>query len=289
MNTAPDISIAIINYNGASYIEACLDSVLNHQCDSTFEVIVVDNDSKDNSASILKTYEDRVRVIYNDRNQGFSWANNQAFKDATGEFVFLLNNDTLMHDGVLDTLKDYLVKHPYVGVVSPKLLNEDGSLQNHGSSLNARHYRGSVPKKVPFVIGAAIMMRKDLYDQIGGLDEAYFFYNDDIDLCKTLHRMGYQVHYNPTVSVTHFVGLATKTRSIPSIIEGYRGSTYFVRKFYPYPIYLLYRLLMIAILILQSLVYLPVSVYSSTARSTVSAYLKVIAILCTGNIEAIRT
>lgn len=289
MSSNVDISIGIINYNGASYIEACLDSVLNHDCESTFEVILVDNNSQDNSAEILKPYEDRVKIIYNDQNHGFSWANNQAFREASGDFVFMLNNDTVMHEGVLDTLRNYLIEHPEVGVVSPKLLNEDGSLQIHGSSLNARHYRVTEPKKVPFVIGAAVMMPKTLYDKIGGLDEAYFFYNDDIDLCKTMHRMGYQVHYVPTVCVTHFVGLATKTRSIPSIIEGYRGTTFFVGKFYPYPVYILYRILMIAILIMQSLVYLPVMLWSANARATVLAYLKVIGIMLRGNVRAERS
>ena len=150
------------------------------------------------------------------------------------------------------------------------------------------HYKSPIPKKVPFIIGAAVMMFKSLYDEIGGLEENYFFYNDDIDLCKTLQRKGYEIHYIPTVSVTHYLGLATKTRSIPSIIEGYRGSTFYCRKFYPYPIFFIYRILLIILLLIQILFQAPFALWRDSNRSVMMAYINVIIILMKNQLEAQR-
>ena len=174
-----------------------------------------------------------------------------------------------------------------MGSVSPKLYT-DGSIQTHGSSLTAYRYRAKKAKKVPFVIGAAVMMHAKLYDHIGGLDENYFFYNDDIDLCKRLYNLGYEVHYVPEVSVTHHIGLATKTRSIPSIIEGYRGSAFYCKKFYPVPIFLLYILITSLLLLINCVLQLLPALWNKQSRSLIIAYLSIIKLFLTNHLKAPR-
>ena len=122
-----DISVLIINYNGAQFIRECLDSLLKSKTSASFEVIVVDNNSSDLSLELLKSYQNQITVISNRENTGFSYANNQAAKVAKGDYLYLLNNDTLTKEDTIDVLYQFICSHPDAGAITPKLLNKDGS------------------------------------------------------------------------------------------------------------------------------------------------------------------
>jgi len=223
------LSIVIVNYNGHRFIRRCLDSIFASEF-SSYEVIVVDNHSQDDSLSLLSTYKDRIRLIVNQENLGFSKANNQGFKHCLGEFVLLLNNDTIVSPLAFKKMVDYLKAHDQVGALSPRLLNPDGSIQTQGSVLGAWQFKSSRIRSVSFICGAAILTRKKVLDQIGGLDENLYFYNEDIDFCKQVKKLGYQIIYYPDSEVVHFGGLSTATRKADSIVDGYRGGLYIVYK-----------------------------------------------------------
>ena len=236
-----DLSIVIVNYNGVSFLTGCLDAIFDGMLNCTFEVIVVDNASQDQSLSVLDRYHHPLKRIDNTDNRGFAAANNQGVAIAQGRYVFLLNNDTVVAPDAIQTLVDFFDSHPHTGILSPQLLNRDGSLQGHGSGLMKWRYTGSQPVSVGFVTGAAMMMTRALYRQIGGFDENYFFYNEDLDICKTVKKLNRTIIYLPTAKVTHFGGLSTATRKRASIVEGYRGGLYFCKKHYGLVVYALYR------------------------------------------------
>ena len=250
----PLLSIIIVNFNGANYIEACLNSVFESDVNFKFEVILVDNNSQDNSLEILEKFKDKISLIINEKNMGFSYANNQAAKVSKGELLFLLNNDTKIETQTIQKLIDYQKENPDLGAIMPRLLNADGSIQCPGSSLNHWRYKSSKPTKVPFLSGAAIVMTKKLYTEVGGLDENYFFYTDDIDLSKTLIRKGYVLMYYPLAQLIHYGGLSTKTRKVGSLIEGYRGGIYFSQKHYIKPISILYRFVLMFDILLNLII-----------------------------------
>ena len=164
----PDLSVIVVNYNGASYIAQCLESILNHKTKYNIELIVIDNNSVDESKHVLSNYKSTCKLVFNDKNLGFSVANNQGLNIAKGEYVLLLNNDTVVHEKVVDTLIDYFKTTSNIGALSPKLVYPNGSLQRHGSILGAWRFLGKTPRKVPFIIGAACMLKTDILRSIGG-------------------------------------------------------------------------------------------------------------------------
>lgn len=226
------LSVVIVNYNGAHFLTQCLDSVFSSQTTFPMEVIVVDNHSTDGSRTLLDAYHHSFIRVYLDQNQGFSAGNNAGVRHATGDVLLLLNNDTVVHPTTFQLMMDYLQAHPETGALAPKLLNGDGSLQTPGSLLMRWAYWGSHPRKVSFIAGAAVMMTKSLYETLGGLDEHYFFYNEDLDLCKSILKLGRPIVYYPSASLVHFGGLSTRSRRRGSILEGYRGGLYFCKKHY---------------------------------------------------------
>ena len=272
------VSVFIINYNGAAFIEACLDSVLASKCHVGFEVIVVDNLSTDHSLEVLGAYKDKIMVIQNHNNSGFSKGNNIAAQYAKGDYYFLLNNDTVCPEDTIQTLYDYYSTHDDIGALVPKLLNEDGSLQCPGSVFGQWRFQSKKPINVPFVAGAALMMSKTIYHSIGGLDDNLFFYNDDIDLCKVLQKRGYRLVYYPYSQLTHFGGLSTSFRKLHSLIEGYRGGMYVCNKHYGSLVFFLYRFIVLFDLIPRLLIHFIKSFFNRNQWDYVKAYIEVIKI-----------
>ena len=267
-----DLSIVIINFNGAAFILDCLESIYNSRCSASFEIIVVDNQSSDDSIKLLDAYDKPLVKIYNTFNYGFSYANNQAFEIANGTMVFMLNNDTILNETTLQKLMDYMKDKPKIGAVAPKLLNKDGTIQCPGSSLGHWRFKSGIPKKVPFIAGAAVMIRKEVLDEIGGLDPNLFFYNDDIDFCYNLKKAGYEIWYYPKASLTHFGGLSTKFRKIGSLIEGYRGGLYIAKKHYGVVIYIIYRIVLLLDIVPRMGGHLILSIFKKESEAFLKAY-----------------
>ncbi|RAP36121.1 hypothetical protein DID80_05665 [Candidatus Marinamargulisbacteria bacterium SCGC AAA071-K20] len=273
-----DISVLIVNYNGAKFIDACIESLFKSKTSARFEVIVVDNNSSDDSLAVLKKYGEKITLIPNKENTGFSYANNQAGKVAKGDYLYLLNNDTLTKENTLDLLFEFIKSHQDAGVITPKLLNEDGSLQCPGSIFGHWRFWSKTARKVPFIAGAAVLFPAKVYWEMGGLDENLFFYNDDVDMCKMLAKLGYSIYYVPEASLIHFGGLSTKFRRLGSLIEGYRGGVYLSLKHYGVLISVFYRFFAVIDIIIRLAIHLLLS-FSKSNRDFVKTYLEVLRIV----------
>lgn len=272
----PDLSVIIVNFNGASYLAACLDSILASQTNYALEIIVIDNASQDHSRQVLAAFSDRLQVILNTDNLGFAAANNQGLRLAQGRYVMLLNNDTLCPPTSLDKMLTYYDQHPELGGLGPQLLNADGTHQIPGSILTAWRYRTTQPRTVSFLSGAAFLTTRALLEQIQGLDENFFFYNEDTDLCLRLSKLGYPLLYFPAASITHFGGQATQTRALASFVEGYRGGMYLCLKHYGSAIYYLYRLILLFDLLPRSLFAGLLALWQKERRPYAKTYFKLI-------------
>ena len=228
-----DLSIAVISYNTRDLLLACLHSVYRQTADVDYEVIVVDNASIDGSADAVRAQYPGVTVITNAENRGFSKACNQAAAVSSGRHLLLLNSDTVMQPNTLRTMVTCLDRQSDIGVVS--CLQRDGQgrvLQScfvfpsirdhvrHSEDLPAaiRRLAGGMPKMdctlsqdVEWANGACLMIRKALYDRLGGLDERFFMYFEDVDLCRRVHQLGYRVRHVADGEVVHLVGRSSLT------------------------------------------------------------------------------
>lgn len=249
-----DLSVIILSYNTRQLTLACVESVLADAAagELKHEVVVVDNGSSDDSANVLRNAQPTVKVIEMRENLGFSRGNNAGFTVAQGRHLLALNSDTLVQPGALRALVDFMDIHPDAGICGPMLLNEDGTLQPSGRPLPSvrslfvdmtrlyRLQRKSVfvdagrdyaqTQKVGEVSGAALLIRRSLYKQIGGFDEKIFAYYEDVDLCKRAHDAGCAVYYVPAAQITHLWGRSSKT--VPELVYGVTqdSTRYYFRK-----------------------------------------------------------
>jgi GT2 family glycosyltransferase len=175
-----DISVVIVNFNGAAFIMECLDALFNSRLTYTYEVILVDNASTDRSFEVMEPYLHRMTIIKNTENTGFAFANNQGFKVAKGRYLFLLNTDAVVSPDAIQLMMDEHERFPDIGAIAPKLLNGDGSLQCPGSSFGHFRFKRNRRCTVPFIAGAAVLIRKSMMDAMNGMDENLFFYNDNL-------------------------------------------------------------------------------------------------------------
>lgn len=272
------VSVFIVNYNGGLFIKECLDSLLKSQLSVPLEIIVVDNQSTDNSLDILNSYKGKIKIIKNYHNSGFSKGNNIASHYANGDYYFLLNNDTRVFSNTIQKLYDYMCEHDDIGALVPKLLNKDKSLQAPGSIFGRWKFSSKKPIDVSFVAGAALLMTKKVYEQIQGLDENLFFYNDDIDLCKVLLKRKLRIVYYPLAELIHYGGLSTKFRKLGSLIEGYRGGFYICYKHYGKYWFELYRIVVFVDILPRLFFHFIKSFFSNQDKQYVKAYLNVIKI-----------
>lgn len=222
----PSISIIIVNYNTKDLIVDCVKSI-NKDGPNDAEIIVVDNNSTDGSVEAIKKLKG-IKTIFNDSNTGFAYANNQGIKIAKGKYVFLLNSDTYLTKGSLEDLMKFADEHDDAGVVGPRLLNKDKTLQyscfRFPTITNAiKQYwfgkKGLFDKYVPgldkpyqvdAVVGAAFLMTPKALEKVGGLDERYFFYFEDLAYCKRIHEEGLKVYYYPKPKIVHYHGASIK-------------------------------------------------------------------------------
>lgn len=226
------ISIVIVNWNVKPLLRDCLQSVFASEIDTAPEVIVVDNASADGSAEMVRAEFPQVTLIASAENLGFSGGNNLGMAHARGEFAFLLNPDTTLPPDALRRLRDYLRENPSVGVVGPQLLWADGAVQSSRRRFPtpasmvwestllerwfprnpfARRYRfeDTPPDRampVDWLVGAALFFRREIWTQVGGLDETFFMYFEETDWCRRVANAGWAIHYLPAAKVVHFEG-----------------------------------------------------------------------------------
>jgi GT2 family glycosyltransferase len=252
-----DMAVIVVNWNARKDLRQCLSSLFREPLPNVpYEVWVVDNASTDGSAEMVRNEFPQVHLIVNTDNRGFSKANNQAIDAAGRRDVFLLNSDAAVHPGALDALAAFAETHPQAGVIGPKVLNPNGSLQfscRRFPSLGAGFFRNTYlgrlfPRNryarnylmgdldhtqshtVDWVSGCAMWIRRDLIDAIGALDERFFMYCEDVDLCWRCHEAGREVWYAPEAVVTHAIGASSDKNAEPMIVEFHRSWYEFDRK-----------------------------------------------------------
>lgn len=219
------LSIIIITWNTANTTIKCIQSIKNNLSDFNYEIIVVDNASTDDTIAKLKKENDIV-IIENKTNLGFGRANNMGVNRANGEYLLFLNSDMELFDNKLIDMYNYLSKNPNIGIIAPKYLNidlsEQGSVWPPQSLLNAfkefwlgkentySKYSplGNKPMEVFSVSGGAMMVKKSIFNKIGGWDKRYFMYFEDLELCRQIRKLGLKIYYYPDCKVVHRHGVS---------------------------------------------------------------------------------
>jgi len=250
-----DISFIIINWNTRQMLLDCIASIEQHAAKLSFEIIVVDNASTDGSVESVRHSYPRVELIQNSSNLGFAKANNLGIKRMKGKYAVLLNSDTLVLAGALETMTAFMNASPRAGICGPQLLNADGSFQKSFDRFPTliseftsksflrfffpRLYRkqflaGEVPSAGPsavdFIIGACMVVRKEAIEKAGMLDEDYFFFYEEIDWCHRMKQRGWDVYHVPDARIIHFGGGSTRGLNLRARAESWRSRYLFFQK-----------------------------------------------------------
>ncbi len=241
------LSIIIVQHNNQNLTIQAIESIKTN-LRKDYEVIVVDNCSNDNDPNILKELFPEIKLIINKENLGFGKANNTGTKTANGEILFFLNNDTIIKSDFVRHIEYYFQNDPSIGIIGPKLLNGDFSLQlshdnlpsfvnefvtkfssklfyqNFDPIVKIKSKKYSVRKNVGFVTGAALFIRKNLFIDLGGFDEQMFMYFEDADLCMRVKDSGYKILFIPEVEIIHLRGASWHNDNFDSLKNHYRKS-----------------------------------------------------------------
>jgi GT2 family glycosyltransferase len=250
-----EIAVAIVNYNTREDLHACLDSV---QAAGAAEVIVLDNASSDGSAALVQEKFPGVSLWVNQANTGYGSAANQAIALCQAEHILLLNSDTLIAPNTLTVLDTYLTHHPQVAIAGPLLRHRDGTLQpsaypfptplhifleestlgrliRHLPWLRQRYLRTWAHDRlrpVPWLLGAALAIRRRPFEAIGGFDSAYFMYAEETDLCYRLRAAGWDIHFVPDATIIHTGGASTRQYRTAMAVQFFTSIGRFYRQHY---------------------------------------------------------
>ncbi len=253
------LSIVIVNYNVRYFLEQCLHSTLTACRGMDAEIFVVDNDSVDGSVKMVRDKFPEVRLIDNKDNKGYSKANNQALRKASGQYLLLLNPDTLVEDDTLRKSIQFMDEHPDAGGLGVKMLDGKGKFLPESkrglptpsiafykifglsalfprSKILGRYHLGYLDKdkihSVDILCGAFMLLRKEVIDKIGYLDETFFMYGEDIDLSYRITQAGYKNYYYPETRIIHYKGESTKKSSLNYVFMFYNAMIIFAKKHY---------------------------------------------------------
>jgi len=256
--TAPAVSAVVVSYNCADLLRAALASLLAQEVAGGLEVVVVDNASTDGSAAAAR--EAGAEVVALERNVGFAAANNVGARRARGELLLFANPDVEAPPGVVAALGDFLAKNPGAVAAGPSLVGRDGRLQRFcarkapaalnllflvsgleesrwaGSPLAHRYYparyyeRGPAPAEA--LAGAFMLVRRAAFDGVGGFDEGYFLYGEDVDLCRRLREAGGEIWYVPAGPVRHYTGGSRRTPDPVVVVESHRSAVRYARRWH---------------------------------------------------------
>jgi len=251
-----DLSILIVSYNTWGLLKDCLRSIFKNTEGLIYEVIVVDNNSTDGSPQMIQEMFPQVLLLSNKENLGFSCANNQGYSHSKGEHLLFLNSDTLVLEGAITKMNDYLKAHPQVGIVGPKILNNQHQpTRSYMRFLNIKSlflgskyfklffdveryrmhfslYDFSSIQQVPWVSGACLMVKRNIFQEAGLFDERYFLYLEDMDLCLQVEKLGYRIVYLPTAEIVHlFGGSSSRTEPLSQVHKN--SMAYYFKKNFP--------------------------------------------------------
>jgi len=210
-----DLSVSIVNTNSRELLLACLESLAPVEA----EIVVLDNASEDGSAAAVRERFPHVRVIEQEHRAGFGSNHNTVIGATTGRYVYVLNEDTTANDWSFERITEYLDAHPQVAALGPRLVYPDGRLQDSAwrfptplvstmglatlGQLGVKQSKGASVRPVDWVMGAALVLRREALDQVGLFDEDFFLYSEEVDLQARLRQAGWETHYFPELTVVH--------------------------------------------------------------------------------------
>jgi GT2 family glycosyltransferase len=255
------LSIIIVSYNSLNFLKDCLDSINNNEPSESFKITVVDNASSDGTIEALQKGYPRIKLIENDRNEGFAAANNKAIKSLNSEYILLINSDCQVYAKSIDRLLEFADANKDAGIAGPRIVNSDGSVQfscrkfpsffdagMHSILTNiapnnpfSRRYKladinRDEISKVDWVSGSCMLIRRDALNETGLMDEKYFMYVEDTDLCYQMWKKGWKVYYFPGSEILHHIGGSTKNTklsgAVTSSIRMQKSVLYFFWKNY---------------------------------------------------------
>jgi len=251
------LSVVIVNYNVEHFLEQCLLSVRKAMQHVSGEVFVVDNNSIDGSVKMVKNKFPEAKLIVNKENLGFSRANNQAIKLTSGEYILLLNPDTVVEDDTFSKVVEFMDSHPDAGGLGVKMVDGSGNFlpeskrglptpsaafykmfgisklfpkSKRFSKYHLGYLNEDAVHEVEILAGAFMLMRKSVLDKTGLLDEAFFMYGEDIDLSYRIIKAGYKNYYFPETRIIHYKGESTKKSSVNYVLVFYKAMVIFARK-----------------------------------------------------------
>ncbi len=254
----PRISVVIVNYRVPMLLRECLLSLRESHFDGGVEIIVVDNNSGDNSHALIESEFPEVVWIGLKSNVGFGKACNVGARRARGEYLLMLNPDTVVGQQTLAASLAFMVEHPHTGLMGPKILNPDGSLQascrrsfptplvalyrftglsrlfprsRRFGRYNLTFMDPDEAAQVDAVSGSFMCIPRRVFEAVGGFDERFFMYGEDLDLCRRIHELGREVWYNPATQIVHFKGKSSAKRAIRSRMAFYEAMIVFSRKY----------------------------------------------------------
>ncbi len=255
----PTVSVLIVSYNVKQYLLHCIDTVLSSSYKGDIDVVVVDNNSYDGSAEAIKDLPENIQIIHNSTNLGFGKAVNQAADVANGDYYLILNPDTILEESTVETFVNYMESQNHVGMVGPKILNTDGSLQpackrsfprpmvalpkllglsklfprsKWAGKYNLTYLDPDDIHSVEAISGSCMFIRSDLYHDLHGFDERYFMFGEDLDLCFQVKISGKEIHYLPEAKIIHFHGESVKSAPYDSIQAFYSAMILFADKYF---------------------------------------------------------
>jgi N-acetylglucosaminyl-diphospho-decaprenol L-rhamnosyltransferase len=250
----PPIAVAVVNFNTRDHLEACLASVPA----AAPEVVVVDNASSDGSAEMVRSSFPEVTLLENADNRGYGAGANQAIRASAQPYVLLINSDTRVRADALAALARHLDRHSTAAIVGPRLLDLDGAPQLSGfpfptplQSFLQMTFFGSLIRRVarlrnpywpacspdtpglpPWLLGAALAVRREAFEAVGGFDEGFFMYSEEVDLCYRLRAAGWEVQFTPLAEVVHVGGASTTQNRLAMEVQRYAATRQFYRKHY---------------------------------------------------------
>ena len=249
-----DLSVVIVNYNTFELTRNTVDSILKYQYPFDVEIIVVDNASSDDSLLKLENYfKDRVVFIKSDENKGFASGNNIALKNISSKYVLLLNSDTIVWNNTLSDIYSYMEVHESVGACGCQVLLEDNTLDkackrsfpnvknsffrlfhiptdSRDNDYNLDDLDDDGIYEIDCLTGAFMFIRRNVLDDVGLLDETFFMYGEDIDLCFRIKQAGYKIMYYGQSKITHLKGASSKKQRPKIIYEFYRAMYIYYNK-----------------------------------------------------------
>lgn len=252
------LSVVIVSYNLRSYLSLCLRSLLASKFEGSLEIIVVDNNSHDDTIEFLRTHYPNIQVISNSSNPGFAPALNQGLRSSTGDYILSINPDTVIGETTLQVLVDYLEANVEVGCVGPKIINTNGTFQAAAKRgiptptaalakfmgldrlfprskwlgrYNLTYLGTDMVHRVGAISGACMCFRRSLLETVGHMDEEFFVWSDDLDYCYRITKAGYKIVYHPDAIVLHFKGAARVLSPRWDIYFHYTAMGRFIRKY----------------------------------------------------------